>query len=166
MTYPNEPGWKEGDTSREAAESMSLRAIRLRKLSYDFIRHHPEHTADEIANALDESILAIRPRISELRRMEYIRNHGRGTNRSGKAAHKWVVCDDVDVTAEEINARFMIWWPQHKAGLRRLRHQYVAALNELIDKVVAEDEKANRELKAELDDMQLVLDQAYEWVRL
>ncbi len=166
MSYPNEPGWKEGDTSREAAESMSLRAVALRKSSYDLIRSHPGHTADEIAEALGESLLAIRPRISELRRMQFIRNHGRGHNRSGKAAHRWVVCKDVAVSSDEINVRFMALWPPHrKVGtLRQVRHQYVAALNLAMDRIEDGDKSAACELKAEQDAMQLLLDQSYEWV--
>lgn len=89
MDYPNEPGWKEDQTSREAAEAIALRAGTLRWRAYDYIRKHPGHTADEIAVALDESVLTIRPRISELRRKGLIVNDGRGCNRSGKAAHRW-----------------------------------------------------------------------------
>jgi broad specificity phosphatase PhoE len=87
--YPHAPGFKEGETSREAAEAMAPLAGRLRKLVYDFICRHPGHTADEIAAALDESILTIRPRVSELRCRGWIRNQGRGVNRSGKEAHRW-----------------------------------------------------------------------------
>jgi predicted ArsR family transcriptional regulator len=88
--YPDEPGFKEGDTSREAAEDMALRAGTLRRRAYDFIVRHPHYTADEIAAALGETVLAIRPRISELRNKGLIVNDGRGTNSSGKAAHLWV----------------------------------------------------------------------------
>jgi predicted ArsR family transcriptional regulator len=87
--YPDTPGWKENDTSREAADSMSLRAGTLRRLAYDFILKNPYHTADEVAEALGESPLAIRPRISELRVKGMIINDGRGQNKSGKAAHLW-----------------------------------------------------------------------------
>jgi len=87
--YPDTPGYKEGDTSREAAESMALRAGTLRRQAYDFILKHPYHTADEVAEALGETVLAIRPRISELRVNGWIVNDGRGVNRSGKAAHLW-----------------------------------------------------------------------------
>ena len=87
--YPARPGWKEGETSREAAEAIEGRAGSLRKLAYSYIRDHPGHTADEIASALHESVLTIRPRISELRLNGLIVNDGRGHNRSGKAAHRW-----------------------------------------------------------------------------
>jgi hypothetical protein len=159
--YPNEPGWKEGDTSREAAESMSLRAVMLRKRCYDMVRCYPSHTADEIADLIDESLLAIRPRISELRRMQLIRNQGRGSNRSGMAAHRWVVCEDVPVTAEEINER---WAALRRDSARQIRHRYVAALALLMDRIDGGDVNAVEELKHELDEMQLVLTQSYEWV--
>lgn len=89
--YPSTPGFKEGDTSREAAEAFAARAGTLRRLCYQYIRRNPRHTADEIAAALGETVLAIRPRISELRAAGIIRNDGRGLNRSGKPAHRWVV---------------------------------------------------------------------------
>lgn len=89
--YPDAPGYKEGDTSREAAEDMAARAGTLRRLAYDYIRLHPLHTADEVAAALGETPLAIRPRLSELRVKGLIVNDGRGLNRSGKAAHRWRV---------------------------------------------------------------------------
>jgi hypothetical protein len=44
--YPGMPGWKEGDTSRTAAEEMELRARTLRRLSYEHIKKHPYPTAD------------------------------------------------------------------------------------------------------------------------
>ena len=88
--YPDRPGFKEDDTSREAAEAMAPRAGTLRASVYDYIRDHPHFTADEIALALGESILAIRPRVTELRVQGLIKNDGRGVNASGRAAHLWV----------------------------------------------------------------------------
>jgi len=86
--YPNLPGWKEGDTSRQAAEAM-VHAPTLRGTVYTFIIIHPGHTADEIAEHLGESILAIRPRVSELRRLGLIVEDGKGKNKSGATAHRW-----------------------------------------------------------------------------
>ncbi|MBR0882448.1 MULTISPECIES: hypothetical protein [Bradyrhizobium] len=90
-TYPSAPGWKEGETSREAAEEVAGGAEAQRRRAFAYIRENPGHTADEIAAALRESVLTIRPRISELRKMQLITNEGRGRNRSGKAAHCWRV---------------------------------------------------------------------------
>jgi predicted HTH transcriptional regulator len=88
--YPEDPGFKEDQTSREAAEDIKARAVILRAQCYKFIHLNPGHTADEIAEALNESPLAIRPRISELRTTKLITNHGRGINKSGMTAHRWV----------------------------------------------------------------------------
>ena len=91
MNYPDEPGWKEGGTSRQAADSMASFTPTLRKLAYRYIAAHPCPTADEVAFALHESPLAIRPRVSELRLMGLITTAGRGTNISGKQAYRWQV---------------------------------------------------------------------------
>lgn len=87
--YPDRPGFKEGTTSREAAEAIEPRAGTLRRMALEFIRKHPGRTADEVADALGESVLTIRPRISELRAKGLVRVAGRGQNKSGKAAHRW-----------------------------------------------------------------------------
>jgi predicted transcriptional regulator len=87
--YPRRPGWKESETSREAALEMEARAGTLRRLALDYIRKHPGHTADEVASALGESAWAIRPRVSELRKLGLVINEGRGRNKSGKGAHLW-----------------------------------------------------------------------------
>lgn len=90
--YPERPGFKEGETSREAAEQMESRAATLRALVLDYIKSNPGHTADEIAAELNESQWSIRPRVSELRKLGRIVNEGRGTNpHSGKSAHRWRV---------------------------------------------------------------------------
>lgn len=91
--YPSAPGFKEGDTSREAAEAFAARAGTLRRLCYQYLKRHPRRTADEVAAALGETVLAIRPRISELRVAGAIRNDGRGTNISGHPAHRWIVVE-------------------------------------------------------------------------
>jgi hypothetical protein len=78
------------------------------------------------------------------------------------AAHRWVVCEDVDVTAEAINER---WADLRRDSARQIRRRYVAALIVFMDRIECGDKHAAVELKAELDEMRLVLDQSYEWVR-
>ena len=49
-------------------------------------------TADEVADALGESILNVRPRVSELAKRGVIKDSGhRGCNASGHSAAKWVL---------------------------------------------------------------------------
>lgn len=93
MSYPASPGWKEAGTSREAAQAIQGRAGTLRRAAYAYIQDNPNRTADEIARGLNETPLAIRPRISELRGMGMIKPVGRGRNSSGKAAHTWRVVE-------------------------------------------------------------------------
>ena len=66
--YPDVPGHKADGTSKEAAESMIGRAPLLRQRALRFIKGRGRQgaTPDEIAAALGESILSVRPRAAEL----------------------------------------------------------------------------------------------------
>jgi len=68
MIYPNIPHPGVTDTSREAAELIAPKAETLRVRALAILAERPS-TADEVAEAMGESILAVRPRISELRTM-------------------------------------------------------------------------------------------------
>jgi predicted HTH transcriptional regulator len=89
--YPHAPGYKDSDTSRRAAEQIEVAAPRLREECLRALSGCPEGaTADEIAAALDRSILSIRPRFSELRKVGKIRDTGqRRQNQSGCSAKVW-----------------------------------------------------------------------------
>lgn len=67
-SYPKAPGFKERTTSRAAASAMRGRARILRDMALAEIRAAgPDGlTADEVARRLGESVLAVRPRVSEL----------------------------------------------------------------------------------------------------
>lgn len=89
--YPTTPGFKEHDTSKEAAKAISGRAEILRDRALTRIANRPS-TADEVAEALGESVLAIRPRITELKQLGKIERSGeRRANASGQKAHVWRV---------------------------------------------------------------------------
>lgn len=61
------PGFKErGGTSQQAAETIKHRAKYLREKIMDLMQTHDDLTADECAALLNENILSIRPRCSEL----------------------------------------------------------------------------------------------------
>ena len=87
------PGHKENTTSRLAAQRMT-KAATLREKVLAAIKAEPR-TADEIAAVLGESILSIRPRMSELRVMRKVRpllqngEQVRRTNSSGMSAIVW-----------------------------------------------------------------------------
>lgn len=87
--YPDTPGHQHTDTSLAAAQAIAPDARTLRKQTLDVIRAEP-HTADEVAKLLCYSILAIRPRVTELHKLGHITDSGeRRRNDSGKLAIVW-----------------------------------------------------------------------------
>lgn len=90
--YPNVPGSKAPGTSEEAAESMRVSAPTLRAEALMVLERSGPLTADEIANRLNRSVLAIRPRVTELFKMGRIEDTGtRRANASGRRAVVWRV---------------------------------------------------------------------------
>jgi predicted ArsR family transcriptional regulator len=92
--YPDSPGFKEHETSRDAALRLGLNASTLRDRTYQYICDHPQQSADQIAAALNASPWAVRPRVSELRKMGLVINDGRGRNPSGMTVHLWRAVND------------------------------------------------------------------------
>ena len=92
MPYPVGPGWREPTTSLEAAKKIEPRAAVLRELVYlSIVNAGPiGRTADEVATALGASILAVRPRVSELAKAGRVTKTGEHhRNESGMMAHRW-----------------------------------------------------------------------------
>lgn len=91
--YPLYPGFKTGGTSLEAAEKVAPGAASLRARVLKCLLEHPDGlTADEIATAIGRSPLGVRPRLSELLRLDAIKESGaRRINESGMTANVWVV---------------------------------------------------------------------------
>ena len=89
--YPDSPGFKEhGGTSELAAARMSLTAGTLRAKAYAIIAASDGMTADEVARTMNESVLAIRPRITELGKAGWIyKTDMRRCNVSGMPAVVW-----------------------------------------------------------------------------
>jgi hypothetical protein len=86
--YPSAPGYRDTDTSREAAADMASRVTGLRLAVLGALEQ--DRTADECAAVLGESVLAIRPRLTELKRLGLITDTGeRRPNASGKRAIVW-----------------------------------------------------------------------------
>jgi hypothetical protein len=86
--YPSAPGHRDTDTSREAAKDMASRATGLRLAVLGALAQ--DRTADECAAVLGESVLAVRPRTTELKRLGLITDTGeRRPNASGKRAIVW-----------------------------------------------------------------------------
>lgn len=88
--YPNSPGYKDNDTSREAAESMEKPAGKLRLEVLGMLHYHGPLTADECADKMKKDKLAVRPRFTELQQAGKIVDTGtRRKNMSGRSAKVW-----------------------------------------------------------------------------
>src|SRR4051812_42095146 len=88
--YPDRAGFKERTTSKDAAESMEPARAKLHADVLTELARGPA-TADEVALALgDLSVLAVRPRLSELRKLGKIApTKDRRANVSGRMARVW-----------------------------------------------------------------------------
>lgn len=91
----SQTGWKGKPTSEEAAHHAALTAPKLRAAVLNVMKviDRPM-TADEVAQAMNLSVLSIRPRISELAKAGKLIDTGeRGKNRSGRSAVRWKVAE-------------------------------------------------------------------------
>lgn len=89
-SYPTTAGFKDTTTSKDAADKLeaSGRARTLRDKVETFFLAGNRATADEVASALFESPLAIRPRVSELFKKGVIERTGeRRRSSNGNSSH-------------------------------------------------------------------------------
>jgi hypothetical protein len=92
MTYPDSPGFTSRGTSSLAAGRIAPHDEALRDRVFAFLKaNYPApFTADEVADRLGESLLSVRPPLSELRRSELIEPTAeRRANRSRMLARCW-----------------------------------------------------------------------------
>lgn len=92
--YPDFPGFKWSDTSREAAEAIAPKLGRLQRMALNAIRARGVNglTAEELADVLGVDRASIQPRSSELRRKGLVVDSGarRRNASSGRSAICWV----------------------------------------------------------------------------
>lgn len=67
IRYPDVPGSRGLQTSRLAADGIAPKVDHLRAKAFAILKTEGPHTADEAAEKLEASILAIRPRFTELK---------------------------------------------------------------------------------------------------
>lgn len=90
FSYPSSPGSKVSGPSQQAATEMTSRASVLRDQVERLFLTGAELTADECAEALGVTVLAARPRLSELVKRGLLVDTGtRRRNASGKLATCW-----------------------------------------------------------------------------
>lgn len=88
--YPDQPGFREPDTSRKAAESIAPTASLLRGKCLAALRENGPMTADEIALRVGITPFSARPRCTELLALGMIEDTGeRRRNDSGRSAKVW-----------------------------------------------------------------------------
>lgn len=86
-----EPGYKVAGPSKQAAKEMQSKAGTLRNQALEELAKGAG-TADEIAERVGVSILAMRPRLSELLSMNLIEDSGaRRKTSSGKTGTVWAL---------------------------------------------------------------------------
>lgn len=92
LKYPDHPGAKVAGPSADAANDVAGDAPKLRARTINVLHKAGPLTADEVAGHLGLDRLAIRPRVSELKRLGLIQDSGsRRLNSSGKMATCWEV---------------------------------------------------------------------------
>jgi predicted Rossmann fold nucleotide-binding protein DprA/Smf involved in DNA uptake len=87
--YPAVPGARANDTSREAGICAQELAQFLRPRCLAAVQTKPQ-TADEVAELLGQTVLAVRPRFSELRKLGQVVDSGaRRLNAYGNRQIVW-----------------------------------------------------------------------------
>jgi predicted ArsR family transcriptional regulator len=87
--YPRAPGFKARETSKAAAEAITAMVGTLRERVLAEIKRKPS-TPDEVAARLGITVLAARPRVTELSKLGLITDAGeRRKNDSGRTAIVW-----------------------------------------------------------------------------
>jgi hypothetical protein len=90
-SYPQPPGYKARQTSRDAAAGIAPKAQSLRVRCYEALKERPG-TAEDLAERLGAPVMNIRPRLSECANMGLIRDTGRrGPASGGQQAIIWEI---------------------------------------------------------------------------
>jgi hypothetical protein len=101
-TYPSTPGYKVAGPSQDAAKATGCRVQMLQIRILALLSCRPM-TADECAENMDETVLSIRPRFSELLAEGHIEASGlRRPNASGHKATVWKLVEQQPKQAELI----------------------------------------------------------------
>jgi hypothetical protein len=89
LAYPQGPGWKAQDTSRAAAQGMAPKAMGLRERILAELQHF-DGSPEMLAQRLNEPVMNIRPRLSELLKAGKVRDTGRrALAQGGRKAIVW-----------------------------------------------------------------------------
>lgn len=91
--YPHAPGWKERDTSREAAWTSAKKASAIRESVKAWFLAGKTGSGEECAAALGMKMHTVRSRCSELEAAGVLEDSGMRTNSetTGKSAIVWKI---------------------------------------------------------------------------
>jgi|TARA_R110000803_G_scaffold208095_1_gene276543 transcription initiation factor IIE alpha subunit len=91
--YPYSPGHREVETSIEAAEAIKEGVETIRNKVFNVILNKGNFgaTADEVAELLNFSPFTVRPRVTELFKLDKIERKDKRKNLSQKSAYVYVV---------------------------------------------------------------------------
>lgn len=92
--YPSSPGFKEPTTSMQAALSIASHAKTVRAaVLAQYVAAYPSGlTPDQVASIINESILTVRPRCAELKRLGMIKATADTRPNSASGHHARVMC--------------------------------------------------------------------------
>jgi len=75
LSYPYQPGYKDSDTSKQAAKKVTSKSERLCQ-DIEIILHRGAMSAYQLAAYFNEPITSIRPRITQLKQQGKIEDSG------------------------------------------------------------------------------------------
>ena len=93
QSYPLSPGHRDTETSIEAAEAIKVGVETIRNKVFNVIANKGNFgaTADEVAELLNYSPFTVRPRVTEIFKLNKIERKDKRKNASQKAAYVYVV---------------------------------------------------------------------------
>ena len=103
LIHPDAPGCKALGPSVQSAEAKSSTANKMRAaVLAQFAQYPGGATADEIAKDNNLSVLSVRPRVSEFKRLgENKQTGGRRKNESGMTATVWQIAPQASLSIAE-----------------------------------------------------------------
>ena len=91
--YPYQAGYKKRSTSKEAADKINMQYPRLMFAIEDVYKfgENLNYTADEVAEKLQENLISVRARITELNQQTVLRDSGeRRKNKNNRNVIAWI----------------------------------------------------------------------------
>jgi hypothetical protein len=92
-SYPYQAGYKARSTSKEAADKINMQYPRLRFAIEDVFKfgEYNTYTADEVADQLNQNLISVRARITELNQLDILEDSGeRRKNSNNRNVIAWI----------------------------------------------------------------------------